>query len=166
MSLLLSDLIFGLYVSLQLLMLLSAVVKATLEWLDLLPISLVLLHLQNLHQSTPFPIKHSTTGIKLNHAPNLWRILSTPHSTLHVFDWGFLSIECEFFHTLRFPIQIYGSDAGVLSVEYWEIVIGLGPGPKIYDGYSELYTQDSHSTLRIPPFKYIEFWVWSAEYPS
>ena len=80
----------------------------------------------------------------------------TQHSTLHVFDWGFLSVECESFHTLRFPIQIHGSDAGVLNVEYLEIVISLGPGTKIYDGYSELYTQDSHSTLRIPPFKYIE----------
>ena len=40
-------------------------------------------------------------------------ILSTPHSTLHVFDWGFLSVECESFHTLRFLIQIHGSDAGV-----------------------------------------------------
>ena len=90
----------------------------------------------------------------------------TQHSTLHVFDWGFLSVECESFHTLRFPIQIHGADAGVLSVECWEIVISLGPGPKIHDGYSELYTQDSHSTLRIPPFKYSECWVWSAEYPS
>ena len=65
-------------------------------------------------------------------------------------------MECESFHTLRFRIQIHGSETGVLSVECWEIVISLGPGPNIYDGYSALYTQDSHSTLRIPPFKYIE----------
>ena len=42
----------------------------------------------------------------------------TQHSTLHVFDWGFLSVECESFYTLRFPIQVHGSDAGVLRVEY------------------------------------------------
>ena len=82
----------------------------------------------------------------------------THHSTLHVFDWGLLSIECESFHTLRFPIQIHGADAGVLSVEYWEIVTSLGPGPKIYDGYSELYTQDSHS-IQIHWVLSVECWV-------
>ena len=35
------------------------------------------------------------------------------YSALHVFDWGFLSVKCESIHTLRFPIQIHGSDAGV-----------------------------------------------------
>ena len=42
----------------------------------------------------------------------------TQHSTRHLFDWGFLSVECESFHTVRFPIQIHGSEAGVISVEY------------------------------------------------
>ena len=42
----------------------------------------------------------------------------------------------------------------------------FGAMPQIYDGYSALYTQDLHLTPRIHPFKYIECWVWSAEYPS
>ena len=37
----------------------------------------------------------------------------TQHSTLHVFDWGFLSVEFESFHTSRLSIQIHGSDAEV-----------------------------------------------------
>ena len=36
--------------------------------------------------------------------------------------------------------------------------------PQSYDGYSALNIEDSHSTLRIPPFKYIECWVWSVEF--
>ena len=38
--------------------------------------------------------------------------------------------------------------------------------PRTYDGYSALYTQDSHSTLRIPPFKYLECGVLSIRHKS
>ena len=38
-------------------------------------------------------------------APNLWLILSTPHSTLHVFEWGTQSKECESFHTQDSPFK-------------------------------------------------------------
>ena len=49
-----------------------------------------------------------------------WRPLPKQHynGLNQTKDWGFLSIECESFHTYRFPIQIHGADAGVLSVEY------------------------------------------------
>ena len=71
----------------------------------------------------------------------------------------------------RFLIQIHGFEAGVLScVEFWELIISLGSVfrtcHQTYDRYLALYTQDSHSTPRIPPLKYIECWVRSAEYPS
>ena len=47
-------------------------------------------------------------------APDLWRILSTPHSKLNVFEWG--NPEC---------------GVWILSVEFWVSIINLGPGPKL-----------------------------------
>ena len=56
----------------------------------------------------------STSQRKTRCLATLSRLMTdTQHSTLHVFDWGFLSVECESLHTLRFLIQIHGSDAGV-----------------------------------------------------
>ena len=99
-------------------------------------------------------------------APNLWQILSTSHSMLHVLESGNPEHGMWILPHSRFPIQIHEAESrffrgGVLSNrhKFWA-------KPQTYDGYSALYTRDSHSTLRIPPFKYIVCWVWSAEYPS
>ena len=35
-----------------------------------------------------------------------------------------------------------------------KIFYETAPRPQTYDRYSALYTQDSHSTLKISPFKY------------
>ena len=74
-------------------------------------------------------------------APDLWRIL-TPHSTLHVFDWGNPEYGMWILPNLRFPIQIHGAETGISSVDWRVIVISLGPGPK-------LMMDNQHSTLTI-----------------
>ena len=56
--------------------------------------------------------------------PDLWRILSTPHSTLNVFEWG--NPEC---------------GVWILCVECWVSIIHFGP---------KLATITQHSTLKTP----------------
>ena len=94
-------------------------------------------------------------------APDLWRILSTPHSKLNVFEWG--NPEC---------------GVWILSVEFWVSIINFGSRPWTYDDLSVLYTlnssirsmylnenlkvwMDSHSTLRNPQSNTwsVECWV-------
>ena len=55
------------------------------------------------------PLLDKVTLIFYQTGPKL--MTDTQHSTLNT--PGFLSVECESFHTLRFPIQIHASDAGV-----------------------------------------------------
>ena len=61
----------------------------------------------------------------------------TQHSTLHVFEWGSQSMECEIFHTQDSPFKYME-----LSLEFkeWSAEY-LGPSPK-------LMTHTQHSTLR------------------
>ena len=107
---------------------------------------------------------YSLTFLWMVPGPRL--MTDTQHSTLCVFEWGILSMDCESFHTQDLPIQIHGAESGVLSVECWVIVNSLEPGPK-----SMMDTQ--HSTLRIhtphsgSPIQLHVHWVymWSAEYP-
>ena len=69
--------------------------------------------------SAPGPMRRSARQRRRRgNLPGPKLMTDSQHSTLHVFDLGFLSVECESFHILRFPVQIHGSEAGVLSVGY------------------------------------------------
>ena len=81
-------------------------------------------------------------------APDLWRILSTPHSTLHVFEWG--NTECGvWILSVEFWVSIIGPGSKLMTIYQYSTLKTPASDPCIWMGNLKVW-KDSHSTLRNP----------------
>ena len=98
----------------------------------------------------------------VDQAPNLWQILSTPHSTFHVFEWGTQSMECQSFSHFKIPNSKklkwgWGFKCGVLRIRHkfraWPQNLWWILSP-LHSGFA-LHTQDSPIQIHLS----VECWV-------